>query len=108
MCQQPGLKSFGARLSDRAPPVCRYSLRATSTTLRIKVAKANKAPSNKHKSANDIVLSFRFDGEIAVPHKITLKDETYKYPNLRCELKTFFLNFLTTTNILEDLQYDLR
>jgi len=45
--------------------VYRYSRRATSTTLRIKVPKANIAASNRHKSANDIVLLLRCDGGIA-------------------------------------------
>jgi len=49
-CQRSGLNWFGARLPDRAPPLC-YCFRAISSTFNTKVVKANIVPKNMHKPA---------------------------------------------------------
>lgn len=56
------VQSFGGRAATRPPPVA-YLRLETSTTLRIKVAKANNTARKRHKSPNDIGLfSFESDG----------------------------------------------
>jgi hypothetical protein len=53
-----GLQSFGGQVAAHPPSVC-YLERDTSTTLRIKVAKANSAPRKMHNSAKVMLSPLR-------------------------------------------------
>ncbi len=83
--------AFGEQAATRPPSVC-YLERATSTTLRIKVAKANNAPKKMHNSAKVICTPFevRDDGIVAAK-------QAYEY--FCCEYQTGLKSHRVTGSI---------